>query len=58
VRYGTVRDRMDWDYDPPLILNHLQVDDVGYTPTGILTSDGEMIYRFPPPIGFGRDEEW
>lgn len=47
----------DW-YDPPLILNHLSVDEFPYEPTGILTEDGDMIYRCPRPIGFGRDSEW
>lgn len=49
---------MDWDYDPPLVLNHLSVDEFPYEPTGVLTPEGDMIYRCPRPIGFGRDDEW
>lgn len=26
--------------------------------TGLVTSTGEPIYRVPPPIGFGRLEDW
>jgi hypothetical protein len=59
MRYTTRRpERMYWDDDAPLILNHLNVDEASYTPTGILTADGDMIYHMPNPIGFGRDEEW
>lgn len=29
-----------------------------YTDTGLVDSSGNKIYRFPPPIGFGRDNEW
>lgn len=26
--------------------------------TGLLDSSGDMIWRAPNPMGFGRDEEW
>lgn len=37
---------------------HLDVDGAKEVDTGLLSATGEPIYRLPPPIGFGRDEEW
>lgn len=58
MKYVVRRETMDWDDEYPLVLNHLLVDEFPYEPTGVLTSAGEMIYRCPRPIGFGRDEDW
>lgn len=33
----------------------LSVDSFDPTPTGILTVNGDMIYKRPPEIGFGRN---
>ncbi len=37
---------------------HLEVDDVVHLDTGLVTSEGDRIFRTQPPIGFGRDHEW
>jgi hypothetical protein len=58
MKYAVKREKACDDWEPSLVLNHLNVDEFPYVPTGVLTSDGEMIYRCPPPIGFGRDEDW
>lgn len=59
MRYVVIKNEQACDdYDLPLVLNHLTVDDGKYIPTGILSPDGDMIYTLPIPIGFGRDNEW
>jgi len=64
-RYGTLSNRnaalvkpkaADWDLDP--MIPDLQVDGPNHHPTGLLDPYGLEIYRFQPPIGFGRDHEW
>jgi hypothetical protein len=32
--------------------------EITHPATGVLDSQGRMIYRKTPPIGFGRDNEW
>lgn len=54
---GSVRSAPEGDYDDPL-LPSLYVDEPSLTDTGLIDTDGYTIYRIPPPIGFGRDEEW
>lgn len=49
----------DHQIDSPLLLSHLIVDStVDPQFTGLLSPKGEPIFRFPIPIGFGRDNEW
>lgn len=47
----------DWWSNGPLIHN-VTVDERKEVDTGLVTDKGQKIYRVPPPIGFGRDEEW
>jgi hypothetical protein len=52
---------MDWEdqVGAPLIINHLIVDSsIDPQFTGIFDDKGTPIFRFPIPIGFGRDFEW
>jgi hypothetical protein len=58
LKYVAVKVKDCDDWDPPLVLNHLSVDEFPYIPTGILTAEGDMICHCPLPIGFGRDAEW
>lgn len=48
---------MGYYEDDPLLPN-LSIDGPQLTDTGLLDKDGNVIYRTPPPIGFGRDKEW
>lgn len=34
------------------------VSDPEATDTGLLDAKGEIIWRAPNPVGFGRDEDW
>lgn len=36
----------------------MEVDGPVEIDTGLVTATGEAIYRVPPPVGFGRDDEW
>lgn len=46
-----------WDDNEPL-RPHLSVDDAKEIDTGLVSADGDPIWRIQPPIGFGRDGEW
>mgnify|MGYP003432027334 FL=1 len=46
-----------YDDDPPLVPD-LTVDDHDMVDTGLLDGDGNVIWRAPNPMGFGRDDEW
>lgn len=37
---------------------HLTVDGPAEVDTGLIDPQGNPIYRLPPPIGFGRGDEW
>lgn len=60
ARYTTIKsnDAPSWMSDVPLLPNLCVDDSKGLTDIGLLDSNGDTIYRFPIPIGFGRDEEW
>lgn len=47
----------DYYVEYPMI-NIPLVDDMILQPTGLLDVDGTPLWRMPPPIGFGRDDEW
>jgi hypothetical protein len=55
---GFVEDDLEfYDLDPRrtpelFVSEHLP------TPIGVLTAQGEMVYKSPRPIGFGRMNEW
>ena len=44
--------------DDQALLPELSVDGPNEVNTGLVSETGEPIYRVPPPIGFGRDDEW
>jgi len=46
----------NWDDDP--LLPSLSVHEFLSEDTGLVDADGNSLYRFPLPIGFGRDDEW
>jgi hypothetical protein len=37
---------------------HLEVRGPSHVDTGLVTEQGDPIYRTQPPVGFGRDDEW
>ena len=39
-------------------VSDLHVPDHVATPTGILDVNGDMFYRNPRPMGFGREFDW
>lgn len=50
---------MDDLLETPLLINHLVIDTIVDPQfTGVLDADGHPIFRWPNPIGFGRNEEW
>lgn len=54
-----LRDDSNDYFDSPLLLNHLVVESAVHPHfTGVFDADGNPLYRFPNPIGFGRDNEW
>ena len=53
---GWVEDEVD--YDTESFRPSLDVDGPAEIDTGLITATGERIYRMPPPVGFGRDDEW
>lgn len=58
ARPRSSRPRADWfDDDSPMIPS-LSVDGPGDVDTGLVDLAGNEIWRVPPPIGFGRCEEW
>lgn len=61
TRYKSVRIKADCDddYFKPLLINHLVVEsNTDPQFCGVLDYDGNPIFRWPIPIGFGRDNEW
>jgi len=54
---SAITDDGDYFDDYPMI-NVPFVDDMILQPTGLLDADGTPLWRLPPPIGFGRDDEW
>ena len=36
----------------------ITVDEHVATDTGLLDADGNIIWRTPNPVGFGKDDEW
>lgn len=40
------------------MLPSLTVDDHENIETGLFDASGDMIFRLPNPMGFGRDGEW
>jgi hypothetical protein len=56
VKSGWIEDEVCAD-DSPMI-PCLLVDGHEAVDTGLLDEAGNSIYRFPNPMGFGRDEEW
>jgi hypothetical protein len=56
ARYGT-RPKAEWDDDVPL-LPSLDVPEHEPAWTGLVDAKGEPIFRYPRPVGFGRDKEW
>jgi hypothetical protein len=40
------------------MIPHLDVPEHEAVETGLVDERGEMIWRAPNPIGFGRDGEW
>lgn len=54
---ATVRADDDWyptgnSWHVPTVSDHEATD------TGLLDADGDVIWRLPRPVGFGRDDEW
>jgi hypothetical protein len=47
-----------WDDQREGMRPEITVDGEKEVDTGLVTARGEPIYRLPPPIGFGRHEEW
>lgn len=45
-----------WDFGP--LVPALQAPDSAPVDTGLVDQRGNKILRVPPPIGFGRNEEW
>lgn len=62
TRYRAVRvTKSDIDdlLNTPLLINHLTVESSTEPQwTGLLTVKGDPIFKYPRPIGFGRDSEW
>lgn len=54
--YGWIED--DVDSDTRTFEPSLEVDGPAEIDTGLITESGERIYRIPPPLGFGRGEDW
>lgn len=49
----------DDEYWPePQTVTNLEVADHEATDTGLLDADGNIIWRLPNPMGFGKDDEW
>lgn len=48
----------DIDPDTQSFVPMLEVDGPAIADTGLITTDGDSIYRVQPPIGFGRNDEW
>lgn len=46
------------DFGPDETVPEVQVAEHVAADTGLLDANGEIIWRDPRPIGFGRDEEW
>jgi len=53
---GWVEDEVD--YDTESFHPSLDVDGPVEIDTGLISANGDRIYRLPPPIGFGRNDEW
>jgi len=47
-----------WDDQRDPLVPCLSVDGEKQVDTGLIDASGYPIFRLPPPIGFGRDEEW
>lgn len=47
-----------WDDQRCSLKPDLDVDDAKEVDTGLVSAAGDPIYRLPPPIGFGRMDEW
>lgn len=47
-----------WDDQRESFRPDLTVDGEKEVDTGLVSASGESIYRLPPPVGFGRDDEW
>jgi hypothetical protein len=47
----------DWS-DPYPLIPDLSVEGPKRVDTGLVNDKGDPIYRLPPPIGFGRNDEW
>lgn len=52
--------KADDDYWPDRypVINSFEVDARKEFDTGLVTPNGQKIFRVQPPVGFGRDEEW
>lgn len=58
AKYVSVKEKSSFYDDYPMLPN-LWVDEprpIRFT--GLLDSEGNEIWELPPPIGFGRDNEW
>ena len=48
----------DWGSHEDPLVPELSVDGPAEVNTGLVSLDGQPIYRLQSPIGFGRDGEW
>lgn len=47
-----------WEDQRQGLTPDLSVDGEKEVDTGLVDPRGQAIYRMPPPVGFGRDDEW
>lgn len=49
----------DWIWQEETKIQYIStVSDHIVKETGLLDKDGQKLYRFPNPMGFGRDDQW